>query len=552
MESTVSLRSRFILFIVLFGVVAVVTLVLFFNYHIDSMVKRQVREQTETLASSLDWAIAPLLNSRSTKDVQRLIENIGSCRQIELIRVYDRSGTIVASSRSGEIGEVKMHKTVKNVLNSQLLYDSTEDLRDELFVYSVPIRGTEYVTTMGTNISHVLYIRADVHYLQTGLGVLVRSMLVQNIILFLLLALVMFFFFTRRVLRPLRIFMNATAHLENGEFQQRVEINSNDEFAVFAKLFNSMEEEIEEKKQHLANYSEKLEHLVDERTQELSRSLKELEKANETILQQEKLASIGQLSAGIAHEINNPVGYVMSNLDTLSEYLQVFSRILEIEEKLEDSLLSENDEAALKMVADLREIKHSNDLNFILEDTAPLLDATIQGTKRIRDIVGDLRNFARMDDFSFEEIDVNKAIKKALKISWNELKYTCDVETRLGDLPPVLANQMQLTQVFINILVNAAQSIDSSGTVRVESETDDDVVTVRISDTGSGMPAEIRSKIFDPFFTTKDIGNGTGMGLSISQGIIQRHGGTIEVESIVGEGSTFIVTIPLKTTEENA
>ncbi|MCF7913552.1 MAG: HAMP domain-containing protein [Spirochaetaceae bacterium] len=547
---TGSLRSRFMLFIGMYGIIVVVILILFFSIHIENIVRRQVKEQAAMVASSLDWAIAPLLNSGSVIDIQRLLENIGSYRQIVAVRIYDWKDKIIASSDYSDIGKHEPIEIVQRVFEGHLLYATNEDYATGLYARAVPIRSSDYLQSQGSNLTHVLYLQSDVTYMQNTLGVLFNGMLAQNVGLIVLMLLTAFIFFTYWVLKPLRLFMEATRHMQKGEYHQKVQISSHDEFETFANMFNSMAEEIEEKRLSLKNYSEKLELMVQERTQELSDSVKKLQKANETILQQEKLASIGQLAAGVAHEINNPVGYIMSNLSTLQEYLQVLTRLCEQEETLEQSVLNEDLPGSKSVISSIRDYKQREDYNFILEDVGPLLKASLSGTKRVRNIIADLKDFARMDEAKLDFCNVNDSIEKALQISWNELKYKSEVVRNFGNIPLIEANQMQLTQVFINMLVNAAQAIESHGTITIATRREENTVAIAISDTGHGMSREDIKRIFDPFFTKKKVGRGTGMGLSISHGIIQRHGGSIQVESEQGKGTTFITRLPIRATEE--
>lgn len=284
----------------------------------------------------------------------------------------------------------------------------------------------------------------------------------------------------------------------------------------------------------------------------LHASKEQLEEANRRLtenqsqlVQSEKMACIGQLAAGIAHEINNPVGFVMSNIGTLTGYVAAMKKMLDQYEELARAVRREDGTRHTDVLDRIGETRRREELAYIMADIDKLLAESIDGTGRIRDIVQNLKNFARTDDEQAKLANINDGIEATLKIVWNELKYKCAVHKRLGDIPPIRCNPGQLNQVFLNLLVNAAQAILEHGDVTISTEAVDGCVVVRVSDTGRGIRPEHLPKIFDPFFTTKQAGKGTGLGLLISQEIVQRHNGTIEVESELGRGTTFTVRLPI-------
>ncbi len=280
--------------------------------------------------------------------------------------------------------------------------------------------------------------------------------------------------------------------------------------------------------------------------EEMHRQLKEKQAI---LIQSEKMAGLGQIAAGIAHEINNPVGFVNSNLGTLAEYVGTFKKLLTRYETLNSTLQSgkdHRDKEVQEILARIEEIIQSDDLSFILEDIDSLLEESSQGTQRVKEIVQNLKSFARVDEAESKEADINEGIEATLKVVWNELKYKTQVHKKLNPLPLIRCYPGQLNQVFMNLLVNAAQAIPQKGEITVETEATDTEIIIRISDTGEGIPKEVLSKLFDPFFTTKAAGKGTGLGLSISYGIIKKHKGRIDVESEVGKGTTFTIRLPLE------
>ena len=275
-------------------------------------------------------------------------------------------------------------------------------------------------------------------------------------------------------------------------------------------------------------------------THELEKTLAELEDAQLQIYQQEKMASIGQLAAGVAHEINNPMGFITSNLSSLEKYV---SRLYEYISVVDGAVQGCGHPALSESVQDARKRLK---IDRILDDAHQLIAESLDGAGRVRRIVQDLKNFSRVDQAETALVNLNEALETTINIAWNELKYIADLHREFGDIPKVKCFPQQLNQVFLNLLVNAAHALgETHGAITVRTEQQDEQVLVKISDTGCGIPEEIQRRIFEPFFTTKEVGRGTGLGLSISYDIIKKHGGSIEVQSEVGRGTTFTVRLPI-------
>jgi two-component system NtrC family sensor kinase len=281
-----------------------------------------------------------------------------------------------------------------------------------------------------------------------------------------------------------------------------------------------------------------------ERNQQLADTCEQLKSTQSQLLQQEKMASIGQLAAGVAHEINNPMGFISSNLGALGKYTE---RLKTYSAAVDEALASPS------MPTELREqlaaSRKSLKVDFMLEDIPSLLAESSNGAERVRKIVQDLKGFSRIDAAEYAAIDLNQSLESTINIIGNELKSKARLITEYGDIPAVTCLPQQLNQVFMNLLQNAAQAMESEGDIRVCTFNSDGSVFVEISDTGKGIAPEHLSKIFDPFFTTKPVGKGTGLGLSISYDIVKMHGGEISVTSEIGRGTTFRVRIPLETAE---
>ncbi len=266
--------------------------------------------------------------------------------------------------------------------------------------------------------------------------------------------------------------------------------------------------------------------------------------------QSQKLASIGQLAAGVAHEINNPTGFVSSNLGSLRGYQGDISKLIDLYRELKNSIKHGDQSPVASHVADqiekIEAVEQEIDLDYIREDIVDLIDESKEGTERIKKIVEDLKHFAHPGQDKIQDTDINKELTSTLNIVNNELKYKARVVKEFNTLPIIMANPQQLNQVFINILVNAAQAIEKMGEIRILTKEVDGFVQIHISDTGCGISEENLTKIFDPFFTTKGVGKGTGLGMNIAYNIIQKHKGDIQVESRVGKGTTFIISLPVE------
>lgn len=277
---------------------------------------------------------------------------------------------------------------------------------------------------------------------------------------------------------------------------------------------------------------------LENRNAELARKKTEMERLQAQVLQVEKMTSLGQLAAGIAHELNNPAGFIYSNIDLLKEHVERLKRFLSDYDDVELA-----PEAAARIAAIKKEIDYDN----IVADLGSILSDCHIGAERIRDVVQNLRLFSRLDEAAVKRVDLNEGIESTVRLLSGYYKAgRISLTHDYGEIPPVNCYAAQLNQVWMNLLVNAAQALgESHGEVRITTRCEGRTVIVSISDTGPGIAPEQLKKIFDPFFTTKPVGEGTGLGLSISHGIIERHGGKIEVESTLGQGTTFTISLPV-------
>jgi signal transduction histidine kinase len=319
------------------------------------------------------------------------------------------------------------------------------------------------------------------------------------------------------------------------------------------KAHDNLERIVEKRTAQLAEVNERLEddirqrQLADaelrRRNIELTELNAQLGMAQQQLVQSEKLASIGQLAAGVAHEINNPIGYLFSNFGTLQNYLGELFQMLDAYRAAEAGI------ADAGLAADLRALREQLDLDFLRQDIPSLMAESKEGIVRVRHIVQDLKDFSRVDaDQEWLWANLHQGIDSTLNIVSNEVKYRADVVKEYGAIPDIECRPLQINQVVMNLIVNAAHAIDGArGRITVRTGTaEPEQVWLEVQDNGSGIAPEHLSRIFDPFFTTKAVGKGTGLGLSLAYGIVQKHNGSITVQSAPGAGTTFRVQLPVR------
>lgn len=316
------------------------------------------------------------------------------------------------------------------------------------------------------------------------------------------------FFLTSVLNQPIRRLVDATQQIVQGDLTHRVDIDDVDEIGHLADAFNQMTEN--------------------------------LKKVQGQLVISEKMAALGQLSAGVAHEINNPTSYVTSNLGALQDN---FADLVDFLATVENAFVND-----LEDLDRWQQLADKFDLAYLKSETPVILQQSLEGTQRVQQIVATLKEYAHPGNGNeqFLDIDINENIDKALSLVHNQIKYHCKLEKDFEQLPPVSAKPNKLQQVFINLLVNAAQAIENEGIISIKTRIQDGHVHLLFSDTGKGIPETQINRIFDPFFTTKEVGQGTGLGLAISYRIIEEHNGKIHVESEVNRGTRFCIELPVR------
>jgi len=274
-------------------------------------------------------------------------------------------------------------------------------------------------------------------------------------------------------------------------------------------------------------------------TRELEKAYSQLKLTQAKVIQQEKMACIGQLAAGVAHEINNPMGFISSNLNTLLKYMERLTDFIHSQSEAIESL------KVVKLDRELQDKRKALKIDYVIDDVRKLIRESMDGAERVRTIVQNLKGFSRMDEAESRHADINECITSTINIVWNELKYKASLVKDLGVIPLTRCHPQQINQVFMNLLVNAGQAIEKQGEITVRTWHENGFIYALVSDTGSGMPPEVLNQIFEPFFTTKEVGKGTGLGLSITYDIVKKHNGEITATSESGKGTTFTVRLPV-------
>ncbi len=285
---------------------------------------------------------------------------------------------------------------------------------------------------------------------------------------------------------------------------------------------------------------EEINHELNRQKDEVQKTLEDLKQAQTQLVQSEKMASLGQLVAGIAHEINNPVNFISAGVDSLSTNLEEIRQVLDIYHKITEENVTEK-------LKEIENIKEKVEYKEAIREINKLIESIKNGTKRTTEIVRGLRTFSRLDEDILKVADIHEGIDSTLILLHNKYKNRIEIVKNYGDIPQIECYPGQLNQVFMNLLSNAVDAIDDKGTITISTSLSDSLIKISIKDSGQGIPENIRKKIFDPFFTTKGVGKGTGLGLSISQSIIEKHKGTMTYISEPGKGTEFIISLPHKT-----
>ncbi len=440
----------------------------------------------------------------------QFLENVKKRLGLEII-LFNEKGQIIAGSHPDfALYDKRMFSKTVGGAGSETFFDLT--VRNEPYGFIVtPVKWGQSTLLVGLGASK-----------QKSKGILRNvnyaffTMICAIGIIFVMVSI----FATRVVVRPVYELVDAIQMMEVKDGPVEIPVTTDTEFGVLTESFNDMSRRI---------YQTKME--LEKKITEVEKAYSDLKDAQTRLVHSAKMVSLGQMVAGIAHELNNPIGFIYSNMSHLRDYSEKLKTIIEAGEQGKEALEKEKQKA---------------DYSYIVEDLPRLIASCEDGARRTRDIVIGLRNFSRLEEAKIKRVSLKEGIENTLKLLSGEMKNRIQVHTHFEVVPDVLCYASQLNQVFMNILTNAAQAIDGEGEIWIHLYKDaKNKAVVSIKDSGKGIAKEGLDKIFDPFYTTKSVGQGTGLGLSISYGIVKNHGGDIQVKSDTGKGTEFIISVPI-------
>lgn len=527
---------------------------LFLINHEKTVIRTDLQERGLALANNLAYNSEYGILTANVTELSRLITGLLKQPDVGYCIIRDQSGGVLATSthlpKGIEKGKIQSFNTAIRSLQV-----SDGGRQQDYYDIRVPVMSK----VKNTNTSEDVFFQDQSAGYETAIGAIqvgvscarmdilinkVKQTILTIVLVMLGLTIMVIIFLGRILLNPLKDLMIATQKVASGDLNFKVSVKTQDELEDLAKSFNQMILELKQTTTSVDNLNKEI--IERNKAQaELKKAYDDLTAMHSQLIQSEKMASIGQLAAGVAHEINNPLGFIINNMEVLQQYVDYYTKIMHMMENLQKGVEEENMEKARSIVKEFTQFGQEIDLNYIINDTGTLLQHTQRGLERVHKIVVDLRTFAREGSDTMEATKVETIIDSILDIVQNELKYKAELKKNYGDTPLIQCSPQRLGQVFINFLVNSAQAIENKGIIEIKTYTQNGYVCVDVSDTGRGISADDLKKIFDPFFTTKPVGQGTGLGLSVSYEIIMKHKGEIKVRSEVGRGTTFTVMLPM-------
>ncbi|NEO83914.1 MAG: HAMP domain-containing protein [Spirulina sp. SIO3F2] len=506
--------------------------------------RTELEYQAQVLLDTLELTLTDPLYRLDADLLRESMSQLGEYQALLTVgSIYDAQGYLLADANSA----IAIYTTEVDPIGRQLVQSSTTMVdwyTEELRIGRAIIVGRKPIGAIQIGLSTTSVQQQITAVRNRGIAIAILATIVGA-------ALAQWI--SRSITRPVQALMQGTQQLATGNFEHRITLSSQDELSILAHAFNEMGAKLQKTVHLLGEKNQDLE----QRTQELTQTLEELQNTQAQLIQSEKMSSLGQLVAGIAHEINNPINFIHGNIEYLEEHAQDLLDLLHLYQKHTQTLHPD-------LVDKLEEI----DLSFLEKDLANLLRSMHLGTQRITDIVLSLRNFSRLDEADLKMADLHEGLDSTLmllqhRLQANEKHPEIQVQRNYGNIPRIACYPGQLNQVFMNILANAIDALEErkKECLYQDIEADPHIIQInthcsssnwliiKIQDNGPGIPEQLQSRLFDPFFTTKAVGRGTGLGLSISYRIItDTHHGKLSCQSVFGEGTVFFIELPPQTT----
>lgn len=418
---------------------------------------------------------------------------------------------------------------LKNAFKTKLKISTAISLTTSIMVTTGTLGIAVYALSF---VNRLMTFQGDI-YTQLGNFEASLRLLVVDFLIF---GLISSYFLTKMIVKPLTELINGSNELAAGNLKYRFKPTEYQEINELISTYNKMAESLQDM------YSE-LDEKVKERTKELEAANNELKSTQSMMVHSEKMRSLGELVAGITHEINNPINFIHGNMVHFKNYASALFELIELYESFENNLSDEQKQ-------EVNQFKEKIELSFIKEDLPLLIQSCKDGTERTKNIILDLKNFSRLEEMVITKIDLAKEIETTLNILRSKIGNKVEIIKEYGDnIPQIEGFGGQLNQVFMNILDNSVYALKDGGVIVIRLQKNENDVIIEIEDNGCGMTKEQSSKIFDPFFTTKPVGEGTGLGMSISYKVVQQHNGSISVDSIEGQGTKFKICLPIEMKE---
>lgn len=528
-----SLRNKVLGVMLLLIAIALSVSVILMSRAERQLMEEQVHAQGQLIANaSAVNVIEPMLVNDYPVLETYCTELISKLDDLLYIEIYREDGQLVASS----------YRELDLMRKRKVNHKREQQIENSNIYRSLVIADYESEDGNGTTLGEIK-VELSLDRYEQLIDHHIVLLVTQFSLVFLVLALFLFVSFRRILIDPIHELASFAGELGSGNLDKPISSKGSGELLVVANILELMRINLKQSYDEIKERNHQLDCRIRERTTTLEATSSELDFVQQQLLQSEKMSAIGQLSAGIAHEINNPIGYVNSNISILDEWFINLLKLIEAYEERADGFLSPGSSEW----RELEELKELLELSYIREDIPNLMKDTMEGLSRVIAIVKDLKEFSRSSDGAWEKVDIHSGLDSTINIAMGNIKQNSQVIREYGDLPNIECIPSQLNQVFMNIIVNAIQATKGSvkGVITIRTYADSGFVYIAVEDTGCGISAEQLNRIFEPFYTTKEVGEGTGLGLSVSYGIIVGHNGRIEVVSDVGEGTTFIIILPV-------